>query len=134
MKILLVSHGDLAAGMCSTLKQFFGAESVYSACVTQEGGTEDMLCAARKYLEEWDGEQVVICSDLKCGSANQTAFPLIARPDTFLITGINLSLLLQLQMEDCVTPESLQEMIENAKEDLVLMNALALDAADDEDE
>ena len=120
--------------MCSTLKQFFGAENVYSACVTQEGGTEDMLCAARKYLEEWDGEQVVICSDLKCGSANQTAFPLIARPDTFLITGINLSLLLQLQMEDCVTPESLQEMIENAKEDLVLMNALALDAADDEDE
>lgn len=42
--------------------------------------------------------------------------------------------MLQLQMEDCVTPESLQEMIENAKEDLVLMNALALDAADDEDE
>ena len=93
-----------------------------------------MLCAARKYLEEWDGEQVVICSDLKCGSANQTAFPLIARPDTFLITGINLSLLLQLQMEDHVTVESLQEILDNAREDLVLMNTLVLDADCEEDE
>lgn len=134
MKILIISHGDLAAGMCSTLKNFFGAENVYSACVTQEGGTNDMMAAAQSYLDSWGSEQVVICSDLKCGSANQTAYPLITRPDTFLVTGMNLSLLLQLQMEDSVTAESLQELIDNAKDDLVLMNTLALSAADDEDE
>ena len=75
MKILIISHGDFAAGMCSTLRTFFGADNVYSACVTPEGGTNDMMEVARRYLEEWGEEQVVICSDLKCGSANQTAYP-----------------------------------------------------------
>ena len=78
MKILIISHGDFAAGMCSTLRTFFGADNVYSACVTPEGGTGDMMETARRYLEEWGEEQVVICSDLKCGSANQMAYPLIA--------------------------------------------------------
>lgn len=26
MKILIISHGDFAAGMCSTLRTFFGAD------------------------------------------------------------------------------------------------------------
>lgn len=43
MKILIISHGDFAAGMCSTLRTFFGADNVYSACVTPEGGTGDMM-------------------------------------------------------------------------------------------
>ena len=72
--------------------------------------------------------------DLKCGSANQTAYPLIARPNTFLVAGVNLSVLLQLQMEDHVTVESLQEILDNAREDLVLMNTLVLDADCEEDE
>ena len=134
MKILIISHGDFAAGMCSTLRTFFGADNVYSACVTPEGGTGDMMETARRYLEDWGEEQVVICSDLKCGSANQTAYPLIARPNTFLVAGVNLSVLLQLQMEDHVTVESLQEILDNAREDLVLMNALVLDADCEEDE
>ena len=54
MKILIISHGDFAAGMCSTLRTFFGADNVYSACVTPEGGTNDMMEVARRYLEEWD--------------------------------------------------------------------------------
>ena len=38
MKLLIISHGDFAAGITSTLKTFFQIENVYSACVTQEGG------------------------------------------------------------------------------------------------
>lgn len=37
-------------------------------------------------------------------------------------------------MEDHVTAESLQEILDNAREDLVLMNALVLDADCEEDE
>ena len=38
------------------------------------------------------------------------------------------------QMEDHVTVESLQEILDNAREDLVLMNTLVLDADCEEDE
>lgn len=134
MKLLLVSHGALAAGMCNALQNFFGATNVYAACVTLKNGTEDLLFAVQKYLDEWNDEQVVICSDLKSGSANQTVFPLIRRPDTFLISGMNLSLLLQLQVEEHVTQEILTEIIENAKEDIVLMNDLSDTVLEEGDE
>jgi mannose/fructose-specific phosphotransferase system component IIA len=134
MKILLVSHGDFAAGLCSTLTNFFGASNVYSACVTKENGTADLIAAADKYLEEWVGEQVVICSDIKGGSANQSVFPYTQRDNVFVISGMNLSLVLQLSMEDEVTSESIKEMMESAKEDMVLINELNLGAMDEDDE
>ncbi len=134
MKILLVSHGDFAAGLCSTVTNFFGAEDVYSACVTLENGVADLKKALDSYLEEWGDEQVVICSDIKGGSANQTAFPYINRPNTFLISGMNLPLILQLSSESEVTAESLHEMIGQAKEDMVLINDLNLAVTDEDDE
>lgn len=134
MKILLVSHGDLAQGMCSTLREFFGAENIYAACVTAENGTADLVASAQAYLAQWDGEQVVICSDLKGGSANQTVVPMLARPNTFLISGMNLSLVMQLQMEDEVTAETLHGIIDLAKQDMVLINELNLGAAGEDDE
>lgn len=135
MKILLVSHGAMARGMKDTLENFFGAENVYAANVTQENGTADLLAAAEKYLEEWGDEQVIICSDLKGGSANQSVFPYINRPNTFVISGMNLSLVLQLSMEDEVTAESIHEIMDQAKEDMMLINELALGSAGgDEDE
>ncbi len=134
MKLLVISHGDFAAGISSTLRKFFGIDNVYSACVTQEGGTADLLDRAKAYLEEWGEEQVVICSDLKGGSANQAALALLERPDTFLISGMNLSLLLQIAMETEVTAEGIREMIETAREDLFFINDLALGTMDEDDE
>lgn len=134
MKLLLISHGDFAAGITSTLRNFFGADNVYSACVTQERGTADLLEKAQAYLDEWGAEQVVICSDLKGGSANQAALPFLGRENTFLISGMNLSLLLQLAMESEVTEEGIREMIAAAKEDMAFINDLSLGKMDEDDE
>lgn len=134
MKLLIISHGDFAAGIASTLKTFFQIENVYSACVTQEGGTGDLLDKVHGYLDQWGDELVVICSDLKGGSANQAVLPLLERPNTFLISGMNLSLLLQLGMEPEVTAEGIREMLEAAKEDMTFINDMALGQMDEDDE
>lgn len=134
MKLLLISHGDFAAGIASTLRTFFGADNVYSACVTQERGTADLMDKAQAYLEEWGEEQVVICSDLKGGSANQAALALLARPGTYLISGMNLALLLQLVMESEITEDGIREMIAAAKEDMAFINEMALGDMDEDDE
>ena len=134
MKLLIISHGDFAAGITSTLKTFFQIENVYSACVTQEGGTGDLLDKVHGYLDQWGDELVVICSDLKGGSANQAVLPLLERPNTFLISGMNLSLLLQLGMEPEVTAEGIREMLEAAKEDMTFINDMALGQMDEGDE
>lgn len=134
MKILLVSHGNFAQGLCSTLREFFGADNVYSASVTAENGTADLIASVQAYFEEWGDEQVVICSDLKGGSANQTVTPMIARPNTWLISGMNLALVMQLQMEEEVTAETLHDIMDLAKQDMVLINELDLGAAGEDDE
>jgi mannose/fructose-specific phosphotransferase system component IIA len=115
------------------MNKFFGADNVFSACVTQENGTADLKKTVEAYLQEWGNEQVVICSDLKGGSANQTVFPFLTRPDTYVVSGMNLSLAIQLQMEDAVTLESLQDIIRQAKEDLVLINTLDMSCSDDDE-
>lgn len=134
MKVLIISHGDMARGMYSTLTNFFGATNLYWACVSLEKGTIGLIDTLNQYLEEWKDEQVVICSDLKGGSANQSAVNYITRPETYLISGMNLSLLLQLSMCQEVTKDSLNEMIQLAKEDMVLVNDCMVTAFDEDDE
>lgn len=134
MKILLVSHGDLAQGLCNTVQNFFGADNVYWAGVTQESGTADLIKKTQSYMEQWGEEQVVICSDLKGGSANQAVLSWLERPNTYLISGMNLSLVLQLQMEQSVDESTIHDMMTEAKEDMVLVNEVIRGQKDDEDE
>lgn len=134
MKLLIVSHGDIAKGMTQTITEFFGAQNAYFANVDLETGVTGLVEKVNKYLEEWKDEQVVICSDLKGGSANQTMCQYLSRPNTFMVSGMNLALLLQLFMCESVTKESLYTIIEEAKNDLVLVNDLISSVIDEDDE
>ena len=134
MKILVVSHGGIAQGFCETAQKFFGASEIYYANVDLETGVTGLVEKTEKYLDKWQDEQVVICSDLKGGSANQTISRYISRPNTYVISGTNLSLILQLIMASEVTPESLRMMIEESKNDLVLVNDVLCNSCLDEDD
>ena len=134
MKILLVSHGDLAQGLCNTAQKFFGASNIYYANVDLETGTTGLIEKVNKYLNEWKDEQVVVCSDLKGGSANQTVAQMLVNHDFFLVSGMNLALILQLIMCQEVDEDSLKNMIEEAKNDLVLVNDLLNNIHSDDDE
>ncbi|TQI68346.1 hypothetical protein [Clostridium sp. KNHs216] len=135
MKILLVSHGKFAEGLCDTMKNFFDDDHFYFASVTQEYGSDGLKQAAEQYLSQWEGEQVVICSDMMGGSANQTVFPFLSRPNTFLVAGMNLPLLMQLHLEDGdITADSLREMIQEAQAEIVLVNDQDFSRMDEDDE
>ncbi|MBR3264836.1 MAG: hypothetical protein IKI61_02580 [Erysipelotrichaceae bacterium] len=134
MKIILVSHGDFAQGLCSTLTSFFGMSNIYWACVSLENGAASLHETVNDYLNDWGmEEQVIICSDIQGGSANQNAFQYLSRPNTYLISGMNLSLVLQLALKTSVTAGELREAIMQAKEDMVLMNDRVF-AMDEDDE
>lgn len=134
MKILLVSHGDMAQGLCATAQKFFGASDIYYANVDLETGTKGLIEKVNNYLNEWNGEQVVVCSDLKGGSANQTVAQMLNNDNFFLVSGMNLALILQLIMCQEVTKESLISMIEDAKNDLVFVNEVLKNVSSDDDE
>ncbi len=63
-----------------------------------------------------DSEQVIMLSDIYGGSVNQKMYLHLSRPNTFLITGINLALVLQLLMEPKpVSLDRLKEIVEESR-------------------
>lgn len=134
MKVLLVSHGSIAQGFCDTAKDFFGAQEIYYANVDLETGTKGLVEKVDSFLNEWKGELVVVCSDLKGGSANQTMMQYVNRPNVYLVSGMNLSLILQLVLVPEITRDALVEMIEAAKSDLVFVNEAMSNVFDEDDE
>lgn len=137
MKLLLVSHGMFAEGLADILNNFLGTGGVAWASVTLDGGVDHLRRGVEAFLAGCeDGEQVVVCSDMLGGSANQTVFPLIAeRPNTYLVAGMNLPLVFQLNMlgGSDIDIEQLRTMVEEAKTGIMLVNDLSI-AADDDDE
>ena len=134
MKLLLVSHGNLAAGMEDVLRNFFGMSAVSSACVSMERGAKGLEEDVRAFLDAAGDEQVVICSDLMGGSANQTVMPFLSRENTIIVAGMNLPLLLQLAMaQGDVTLDEVREMVEESRQALVVMNDMSF-SMDEDDE
>ncbi|HJA29865.1 MAG TPA: hypothetical protein IAA15_09935 [Candidatus Olsenella pullicola] len=134
MKLLLVSHGDLAAGMASVLSNFFGMSEVSSACVSIERGAQGLAEDVTAFLDACGDEQVVICSDLMGGSANQTVMPWLGRENTIIVAGMNLPLLLQLAMvTGDVTLDEVRDMVEESRKGIVVMNDLTFEMGDDDE-
>ena len=115
LKLLLASHGKMAEGMKSAVELLIGKQenlTVISAYV--EGRNIDKELAA--YFASLDEEdQLVMLSDLYGGSVNQKMYLYLDRPNTFLVSGINLALLLELCMAEEVTLQKLQTLVEQSR-------------------
>lgn len=134
MKLVLVSHGDLAGGMASVLSDFFGMGEVFSACVSIERGAQGLAEDVEAFLAGCGDEQVVICSDLMGGSANQTVMPWLGRKNTIIVAGMNLPLLLQLAMvQGDVSVEELRDMVDQARQAIVVMNDMTFEMGEDDE-
>lgn len=136
MKLLLVSHGAFAEGLADILNNFLGRGGASFACVTLDGGIDHLNAGVDAFMAQVeDGEQVVICSDMLGGSANQAVFArAVERPNTYLVAGMNLPLVFQLNLHDGdVTEDELRSMIEEAKNGIVLVNDLSF-GSDEDDE
>jgi len=92
---------------------------VIDAYLGQES-VEDQLDAYFRSIPET--EQVIMLSDIYGGSVNQKMYLRLARPNTFLITGINLALVLQLLMETGpLSLERLRTIVEEGQRALMLV-------------
>lgn len=69
-----------------------------------------------------DTEQVIMLSDLYGGSVNQKMYLRLSRPNTFLIAGMNLALVLQLLLKtEPLNHERLEEIVEESRKALTLV-------------
>lgn len=122
LKIFLSSHGTLASGMKKSVEILAG---VSSNLVTFDAYMDDELLedALRNFFEETsEYDDKVLLSDLYGGSVNQKMYLYLDRPNTYLIAGVNLALVLELLLQETVNEVYLNELVEKSRKMLRIVH------------
>ena len=131
--IVLASHGNLAAGMKSSVELIAGAQpGLETVCAyTEECPTAaEPLAVLVKGLAE--GDELIIVTDVLGGSVNNEASQFVNEPGVYVVTGMNLAFVLSLVV-DAGTPtaELIGESVAEAREQLRRMDPVP-DADEDD--
>ncbi|NCB33251.1 MAG: hypothetical protein EOM64_05135 [Erysipelotrichia bacterium] len=134
-KHLIISHGNLAKGMLDTLTMFIGENKNYyaiSAYADNCNPTEELNCFWSSINEE---DQVLIYTDILCGSVNQLVYPKLSRANTFIFAGMNLPMLIQGScLPDDASDEEIMKLADCGREGVVCMNNAEVQSYSEEDE
>lgn len=115
LKLFLSSHGKFASGLKSSIEILTGTcekLTVFDAYTNQDTLTRH-LNAFYKTIGESD--QVILLSDLYGGSVNQEMYLYLDHPQTRLIAGVNLALVLELCMREEITDDELDHIISQSR-------------------
>lgn len=115
LKIFLSSHGTLASGIKKSVEILVGESDklvTFDAYVNDEQ-LKDAIDAFFKETNEEDDK--VLLSDLYGGSVNQKMYLYLNRPNTYLIAGVNLALVLDLLIQENVNEMYLNELVEKSR-------------------
>lgn len=126
-KILLITHGTLCEGFKSAIKIICGeSEELDTLVLSTEETIEVMMNHIQDYVNQCDrSDKIFILTDIPVGTTTKSAVPfLFSDYQVYLITGINLGLLLSIVLTDLnqQTEDQLRQLIEEAKTTLLFMN------------
>ncbi|MEA5027088.1 hypothetical protein SDC9_97342 [bioreactor metagenome] len=136
-KICILTHGLFARGIQQSLTIFLGSDHHFdaiSAYVDEDLQVKDQIADYLKGVKAED--QLILLTDIMGGSVNTMVMPLLKRPNTYIIAGINFPLLLQLSAlpDDADLPDFIN-LVEQAQKSIVLLNNLDFSQfTDDNDE
>lgn len=125
-QFIIATHSYLADGYKHSIK-FFNSEvkniHFINAYTEEQNNFVEEL---EKLLNEFEDEQVIILTDLPGGSVNKESTGLIKKYNCNVITGINLSLVLELVLssDEVLTDETIRSAVEQARSQIVFMNDL----------
>ena len=134
VQFFLSSHGHLASGLKSSIGVLLGGcdrLTVFDAYV-DEKSLNDALDAFFQTVGEKD--QVILLSDMYGGSVNSTMYTYLDRPNTTLVAGVNLALVIGLTiLEGDIIRETLESVIEQSREAIRIVD-LEKSGEEEEDE
>ena len=133
---IVASHHQLACGLKDTLVFLTSINTnlhEISAYVDSSVSIDTQIENVFSNISEED--EVIIMSDMKGGSVNQKFYPFI-NDHVHLISGINLPLavsLLLLPKHDKITKEKIEELVEEAKQQIIYINEFENTSSDDDE-
>ncbi len=136
-QFIIASHAHFAAGINESVSLLSGERENVRTLSMYVDGNNDLAAAAAKMLEETpEGDDLVVCTDLFGGSVNNEFTSIVQRrPNTYLVTNMNLPLLIQLLFaeEGRDTAEVIREICAADDTRVKFVNDLIEDTEDDEE-
>lgn len=136
-QFIIASHAHFAAGINESVSLLSGERDNVRTLSMYVDGNNDLAAAAAKMLDETpEGDDLVVCTDLFGGSVNNEFTSIVQRrPNTYLVTNMNLPLLIQLLFaeEGRDTAEVIREICAADDTRVKYVNDLIEDTEDDEE-
>lgn len=136
-QLIIASHAHFAAGINESISLLSGERDNVRTLSMYVDGNNDLAAAAAKMLDETpEGDDLVVCTDLFGGSVNNEFTSIVQRrPNTYLVTNMNLPLLIQLLFaeEGRDTAEVIREICAADDTRVKFVNDLIEDTGDDEE-
>lgn len=136
-QFIIASHAHFAAGINESVSLLSGERDNVRTLSMYVDGNNDLAVAAAKMLDETpEGDDLVVCTDLFGGSVNNEFTDIVQRrPNTYLVTNMNLPLLIQLLFaeEGRDTAEVIREICAADDTRVKFVNDLIEDTEDDEE-
>lgn len=133
-RFFLASHGHLASGLASSIGILTGDTSrltVFNAYVDERSLEEEL---ERFYEGVGEEDQVILLSDMYGGSVNSIMYPFLTRPNTTLIAGVNLALVIGLLLGgEPLTPDTIKAVVEQSREALQIVELEEGELEEDEE-
>lgn len=97
-QFIIASHAHFASGINESISMLSGERDNVRTLSMYVDGNNDLAAAAKALFDETPAEDdLVVCTDLFGGSVNNEFTILVqGRPNTYLVTNMNLPLLIQL--------------------------------------
>ena len=134
-QFIIASHAHFAAGINESVSLLSGERDNVRTLSMYVDGNNDLAAAAAKMLDETpEGDDLVVCTDLFGGSVNNEFTSIVQRrPNTYLVTNMNLPLLIQLLFaeEGHDTAEVIREICAADDTRVKFVNDLIEDTEDD---
>lgn len=125
MKYICASHGCMASGMKNTIEMILGKQDNVYAIDAYVDGT-DFAEEFIKLMDSFDShEQVIVFTDVFSGSINQIVSKQLDKYNMKIITGVNLSLVMEMIMRQAdLEDDEIRHILEQSKEQMIFVNSL----------
>jgi mannose PTS system EIIA component len=112
--LIIVTHGNLADELLKTAQMIFGkTEDVHAVCFSSDQEIESLQERISGLLEKTDGHSVLFLTDMLGGSAFTASMKFLQGKDRYLVTGVNLPILLDILLSR--KGKDIEELISQVK-------------------
>lgn len=123
-KIILISHGDLSKAMAKSAQMITGErENLFYYGLYPGEHPSEMVNRIKNEAKNNKEDKFIVIADICGGSVCNAAMELVELRNVKLLSGMNLSLIIDLLLENDLSDKVLNEKINNAKEGIKLFSS-----------